>query len=105
MILADYIEEILNLGKLEAFSEFNYLYTLVYKFRKVVLICRQEYRLNTDFEIGKPLGEGKFGHVYLARTAREKRYVALKVIHSKQIEEDRMEHQVNRETDIHIDLE
>ncbi|ODN00083.1 Aurora kinase A-A [Orchesella cincta] len=65
----------------------------------------QDWRLGKDFEIGKPLGEGKFGHVYLARTAREKRYVALKVIHSKQIEEDRMEHQINRETDIHIDLD
>lgn len=65
---------------------------------------RHEWKLNKDFEIGKPLGEGKFGHVYLARTAKEKRYVALKVIHSKQIEEDRMEHQINRETDIHIEL-
>jgi len=63
-----------------------------------------EWRLS-DFVVGKPLGEGKFGHVYMARTKKEKMIVALKVIHSKQIEEDKMEHQINRETDIHIDLE
>jgi len=51
------------------------------------------------------LGEGKFGHVYMARTRKEKLTVALKVIHAKQIEEDRMEHQIDRETDIHGDLE
>lgn len=66
-------------------------------------LFRHEWTLK-DFEIGKPLGEGKFGHVYLARTAKEKRIIALKVIHIKQIEEDQMEHQVNRETDIHIGL-
>jgi len=57
-----------------------------------------------DFEIGKPLGEGKFGHVYLARTAKEKRIFALKVIHRKQIEEEKMEGQVDRETEIHLGL-
>lgn len=61
--------------------------------------------METDFEIGKPLGEGKFGHVYMARTRREKFVVALKVIHAKQIEEDKMENQINRETDIHAFLE
>jgi serine/threonine protein kinase len=65
---------------------------------------REEWRLDTDFEIGKPLGEGKFGHVYLARTKVDKMIVALKVIHSKQIEETRMQEQINRETEIHVDL-
>lgn len=32
-----------------------------------------------DFEIGKPLGRGKFGDVYLARERRSKFIVALKV--------------------------
>jgi serine/threonine protein kinase len=50
------------------------------------------------------LGEGKFGHVYLARTMKEKRIVALKVIHVKQIDEDNMHHQINRETEIHCGL-
>jgi len=58
-----------------------------------------------DFEIGKPLGEGKFGHVYLARKANNKIIVALKVIHEEQIKEDQMQYQINRETEIHTSLE
>ena len=33
----------------------------------------------TDFDIGKPLGRGKFGNVYLARERNSKYIVALKV--------------------------
>lgn len=33
----------------------------------------------TDFDIGKPLGRGKFGNVYLAREKNSKYIVALKV--------------------------
>ena len=33
----------------------------------------------SDFEIGKPLGRGKFGNVYLAREKETKFIVALKV--------------------------
>jgi len=32
-----------------------------------------------DFEIGRPLGKGKFGNVYLAREKNTKYIVALKV--------------------------
>ena len=32
-----------------------------------------------DFEIGKPLAEGKFGHVYVARERKSKFIIALKV--------------------------
>lgn len=38
-----------------------------------------------DFEFGKPLGRGKYGHVYLARTKKEKYVVALKVLYKKQL--------------------
>ena len=34
----------------------------------------------SDFEIGRPLGKGKFGNVYLAREKRSKFIVALKVL-------------------------
>jgi aurora kinase, other len=34
-----------------------------------------------QFEIGKPLGRGKFGHVYLAREKKTKFLVALKVLY------------------------
>ena len=33
----------------------------------------------TDFDIGKPLGRGKFGNVYLAREKKSHYIVALKV--------------------------
>ncbi len=36
-----------------------------------------------DFEIGKPLGRGKFGHVYLAREKKSKFIIALKVLYKK----------------------
>ena len=36
-----------------------------------------------DFEIGKPLAEGKFGHVYVARERKSKFIVALKVVPRK----------------------
>lgn len=32
-----------------------------------------------DFDIGRPIGTGKFGHVYLAREKKSKFIVALKV--------------------------
>ena len=38
-----------------------------------------------DFDIGKPLGKGKFGSVYLAREKRSKYIVALKVLHKSQL--------------------
>ena len=36
-----------------------------------------------DFEIGKPLGRGKFGQVYLAREKQSKFLVALKIMYKK----------------------
>jgi hypothetical protein len=33
-----------------------------------------------DFVVGRPLGRGKFGNVYLAKEARTHKNVALKVI-------------------------
>jgi len=36
-----------------------------------------------NFEIGMPMGRGKFGHVYLAREKRSKFIVALKVLFKK----------------------
>ena len=36
-----------------------------------------------DFDIGKPLGKGKFGNVYLAREKKSKYIVALKVVRAR----------------------
>ncbi|KAJ0620704.1 putative protein kinase Aur family [Helianthus annuus] len=57
-----------------------------------------------DFEIGKPLGKGKFGRVYLAREAKSKYIVALKVIFKEQIEKYRLQHQLKREMTIQTSL-
>ncbi|XP_041094284.1 aurora kinase B-like [Polyodon spathula] len=53
-----------------------------------------------DFEIGRPLGKGKFGNVYLARDREINFILALKVIFKSQIEKEAMEHQLRREVEI-----
>jgi serine/threonine protein kinase len=53
-----------------------------------------------DFEIGKPLGRGKFGKVYLARERRTKYIVALKVLSKSQLLKSGVEHQLRREIEI-----
>ncbi|GLT39504.1 hypothetical protein SLA2020_136910 [Shorea laevis] len=57
-----------------------------------------------DFEIGKPLGRGKFGRVYLAREVKSKYVVALKVIFKEQIEKYNIFHQLRREMEIQTSL-
>jgi hypothetical protein len=42
----------------------------------------------TDFDVGKPLGTGKFGRVFLAREKKTKYIVALKVLFKKYVAED-----------------
>lgn len=57
-----------------------------------------------NFDIGRPLGRGKFGNVYLAREKQTKFVIALKVLFKKQITEQRIEHQVRREIEIQSHL-
>jgi len=57
-----------------------------------------------DFEVGRPLGNGKFGRVYLARTRRDKYIVALKVLRKSQLEKNGVEHQLRREIEIQTHL-
>ncbi|KAK9931184.1 hypothetical protein M0R45_018473 [Rubus argutus] len=64
---------------------------------------KREWSLN-DFEIGKPLGKGKFGRVYVAREAQSKYVVALKVLFKKQIDKYRIHHQLRREMEIQTSL-
>mmetsp|Transcript_3088 Transcript_3088/g.10114 ORF Transcript_3088/g.10114 Transcript_3088/m.10114 type:complete len:311 (+) Transcript_3088:91-1023(+) len=58
----------------------------------------------SDFEIGKPLGSGKFGNVYLARERSAKYVVALKVLFKDQLEKNSVEHQLRREIEIQSHL-
>ncbi|PNJ12767.1 AURKB isoform 13, partial [Pongo abelii] len=57
-----------------------------------------------DFEIGRPLGKGKFGNVYLAREKKSHFIVALKVLFKSQIEKEGVEHQLRREIEIQAHL-
>ena len=57
-----------------------------------------------DFEIGKPLGKGKFGKVYLAREKKSKYIVALKTLSISQLMKYGIEHQLQREVEIQTHL-
>ncbi|KAI2642840.1 kinase-like protein [Xylaria nigripes] len=56
------------------------------------------------FEIGKPLGRGKFGRVYLVREREHKYICALKVIHKAELQRFELEKQVQREIEIQSNL-
>jgi len=57
-----------------------------------------------DFDIGRPLGKGKFGNVYLAREKRSQYIVALKVLFKSQLQKSQVEHQLRREIEIQSHL-
>jgi hypothetical protein len=65
-----------------------------------------------DFEIGRPLGKGKFGHVYLARERKSQYLLALKVLFKKEMEkhtreedgESKNAQQLKREVEIQYHL-
>ncbi|KAI1074731.1 kinase-like protein [Whalleya microplaca] len=56
------------------------------------------------FEIGRPLGKGKFGRVYLARERTSGFICALKVLHKSELQQGRVERQVRREIEIQSNL-
>ncbi|GAA5974520.1 hypothetical protein JCM11641_002072 [Rhodosporidiobolus odoratus] len=59
----------------------------------------------SSFEIGRPLGKGKFGRVYMARTKAEPKYiVALKCLFKEEIVKNKVEKQVRREIEIQSHL-
>ncbi|ETO21842.1 hypothetical protein RFI_15361 [Reticulomyxa filosa] len=58
----------------------------------------------SDFDIGKNLGRGKFGSVYLAREKQSKFVCALKVLYKKQLQQANVEYQLKREIEIQAHL-
>lgn len=59
----------------------------------------------SDFDIGRQLGRGKFGNVYLAREKKSKYLVALKVIYKAQITSIYVQNQLKREIEIQSHLQ
>ncbi|KIS72049.1 putative ser/thr protein kinase [Mycosarcoma maydis] len=60
-----------------------------------------------DFEMGRPLGKGKFGRVYMVRTraAPNKGYIiALKCMYKNELVENKVEKQLRREIEIQMNL-
>ncbi|KAI0250438.1 kinase-like protein [Lactifluus subvellereus] len=59
----------------------------------------------TDFDIGRPLGKGKFGRVYMVRTKVHPKYIlALKCLYKSEIVQSRVEKQIRREIEIQQNL-
>ncbi|KAL0574193.1 Vacuolar protein sorting-associated protein 70 [Marasmius crinis-equi] len=58
-----------------------------------------------DFDMGRPLGKGKFGRVYMVRTKCEPKYIlALKTLYKSEIIAGRVEKQIRREIEIQQNL-
>ncbi|KAI2472025.1 kinase-like protein [Annulohypoxylon bovei var. microspora] len=76
--------------------------------RKSASLIDQPYGLKQFhlgmFEIGRPLGKGKFGRVYLARERTSGFICALKVLHKSELQHGRVEKQVRREIEIQSNL-
>ena len=58
----------------------------------------------SHFDIGRKLGSGKYGHVYLAREKQTHFIVALKQLSLRQLDDDGMHHQLLREIEIQCHL-
>uniref|UniRef100_A0A914PUJ4 Aurora kinase n=1 Tax=Panagrolaimus davidi TaxID=227884 RepID=A0A914PUJ4_9BILA len=58
----------------------------------------------SDFDIGKPLGKGQFGNVYLAREKKQQHIVALKILFKSQLLKGNVHHQLIREIEIQAHL-
>lgn len=57
-----------------------------------------------DFDIGRPLGHGRYGRVYLAREKQSKFICALKIMKLSELNKDEMWHQLRREIEIQSQL-
>jgi len=64
---------------------------------------KQRWKLS-DFDLGKPLGKGKFGVVYLAREKTTHYICALKVLFKSQLSKAGVEYQLRREIEIQSHL-
>ena len=71
--------------------------------RSKPVVPKKKWKL-TDFQIGRALGKGKFGRVYVAKEIRTGFVCALKVLDKKQLVDAKVEHQLRREIEIQSHL-
>jgi len=58
-----------------------------------------------EFRVGRMIGKGKFGKVYLAEHMKTKMVVALKKIEKKVVKEWKMERSLIKEIKLHLTLD
>ncbi|KAG6849465.1 Serine/threonine-protein kinase ark1 [Arthromyces matolae] len=64
----------------------------------------REWHLS-DFDMGRPLGKGKFGRVYMVRTQAKPKYIlALKTLYKAEVVQNKVEKQIRREIEIQQNL-
>lgn len=64
----------------------------------------REWNLH-EFDMGRPLGKGKFGRVYMVRTKSAPKYIlALKTLYKSEIVQSKVEKQIRREIEIQQNL-
>lgn len=92
--------------KVSALKKLTYLFfdCWLYNFKHILLFIFVRKITIDDFDIGRPLGKGKFGNVYLAKVKKQQAIVALKVLFKSQMEKEGVEHQLRREIEIQAHL-
>lgn len=88
-------------GKFSAKSSFHIdsSYDLLSEFLYFLSSFSYDWSTN-DFELGCPLGKGKFGRVYTARERKTHFLVAMKIMFKSELTTGRVEKQVLREIEI-----
>ncbi|KAI7903085.1 kinase-like domain-containing protein [Cokeromyces recurvatus] len=96
-----------NVADVESNSSATQTIDLLQKQKRINELKRKTKWTIEDFEVGRHLGTGKFGVVYLAREKYSEQLVALKVLKKKQLEKADVVHFLKREIEIqaHLDHE
>lgn len=72
------------------------IFLFFFKSQLIFPFCSGSKWSLSDFEIGRPLGRGKFGNVYMAREIASQFVVALKVLFKDQLKAANIAHQVKQ---------
>ena len=70
----------------------NFFWSFFEIFRSFILPSKK-WKIE-DFNLGRALGKGRFGNVYLAKEKKTNYVVALKIMFKKDIRDNELQHQV-----------